>query len=156
MSLQIVQNLYTACKRQKYVNEILTCAVLYKQEYIQNRLSHNIFSHLSVHGQAAGCAHPTSPCLQGDVFCGWPLLDVQDSNSSLPSWRSNVPGLTARHPPRSTFRSPGVHGRFLCNPTPLCVHLYHVQRGGHTETERLGAQRRTQHLRRTCKSSINA
>ncbi|XP_049909626.1 E3 ubiquitin-protein ligase RNF170 isoform X2 [Epinephelus moara] len=52
-----------------------------------------------VYGQAARCAHPASSCLQGDVLCGWPLLDVQDSNSSLPSGSTHLPGLAARHPP---------------------------------------------------------
>lgn len=98
------------------------------------------FLHLpSDNGQTAGRSHPAASRLQGDVFRGRPLLDVQDSHSSLPDRCYHIPGLPARHSPRSPFRPPGFTGRFLRDPPSVCVHLDHVQRSGHTETERLGA-----------------
>lgn len=97
-----------------------------------------LYLSLKVDGQAARRSHPASSRLQGDVFSGRALLDVQNSDSPLSCRCSYLPGLTARHPPRSALRPSGFHGRLLCNPPSVCVHLNHVQRGGHSKTERIG------------------
>lgn len=89
----------------------------------------------SDNGQTARCTHPASTRLQGDVFHGRSLLDVQDSNSSLSNRCYHLPGLPARHSPRNTLRLSGFPGRFLRDPTFACLHLHHVQRGGHAETK---------------------
>lgn len=96
-----------------------------------------------VDGETTRRAHAAPTRFQGDVFRGRPVLDVQDSNPPLPGRRGHLPGLAPRHHPRGAVRPAGLHGRLLCDPPPLCVHLHHVPRGGDTETEQLGAHRGT-------------